>query len=202
MLGDFESPVAHELIQRDLDNRCQQIMNGVKHLHKLFLPSHLQVTNRKDREEIELQILSLLRELYCVSGGDLTSDRSKSNLGLIDLTPLDNLILYGLACGVQTPTAQQFGTCNPFGLQKASQGRGLLSRSQISTKFARQLSKMFRNGAQISIDPCQLLFQTWYRVVILKMLTNNEGSSTTSAERIWMLTSGRHSRVSVSDQLS
>jgi len=128
MLGDFESPVAHELIQRDLENWCRQIMNGVKHLHELSLPFHLQVTNRKDREGVELQILSLLRELYCVSGGDLARDRSKFNPGLTDLTPLNNLILYGLACGVQTPTAQQFGTCNPFGLQKA------LSRSRIFVK--------------------------------------------------------------------
>ncbi len=128
MLEDFESPVAHELIQRDLDNWCQQIMNGVKHLHELSLPSHLQVTNPKDREEIELQILSLLRELYCVSGGDLARDRSKFNPGLTDLTPLDNLILYGLAFGIQTPTAQQFGTCDPFELQKA------LSRSRMFVK--------------------------------------------------------------------
>jgi hypothetical protein len=33
-------------------------------------------------------------------------------------------------------------------------------------------------------------------------LTSNEGSSITSAERIWVSTSGRHSSVSVSDQLS
>ncbi len=100
-------------------------MNGVKHLHELSLPFHLQVTNRKNRQEIELQILFLLRELYCVSDGDLTRDRSNFSLGMTDLTPLNNLILYGLACGVQTPTAQQFGTCNSSELQKA------LSRSRI-----------------------------------------------------------------------
>lgn len=103
-------------------------MDGVKYLHELSLPSHLQVNNWKDREEIELHMLSLLRELYCVSGGDLACDRSKSNPDLTDLTPLNNLILYGLVCGVQTPTAQQFGTCNPFGLQKA------FSRSRILVK--------------------------------------------------------------------
>lgn len=92
------------------------------------LPSHLQVTNQKNREEIELQILSLLRELYCVSGGDLACDRSKFNPGLTDLTSLNNLIFYGLVCGVQMPTAQQFGTCDPFGLQK------VLSRSRIFVK--------------------------------------------------------------------
>ena len=103
-------------------------MNDVKHLHKRSLSSHLQVINRKDREEIELQILSLLRELYSVSGGDLARDRSKFNPGLTALTPLNNLILYGLACEVQTPTAQQFGACNRFGLQKA------LLRSRIFVK--------------------------------------------------------------------
>ncbi len=93
----------------------------------------------------------------------------------------------------------------PLDYKKPSQGRGFLSRSQISTKFARQLTKVFRNGAQTSVDSCQLLFQTWYEVVILSSgitLTNNEGSSITSAKRIWMSTSERHSSVSVSDQLS
>ena len=103
-------------------------MDDVEHLHKLFLFSHLQVINRKDREEIELHILFLLRELYCVSDGDLARDRSKSNSGLTDLTSLNNLILYGLACGVQTPIAQQFSTCNHSELQKA------LSRSRIFVK--------------------------------------------------------------------
>jgi len=129
MLRDFESSVAHELIQRDLEIWCQQIMNDVKHLHELSLSFHLQIINRKDREGVELQILSLLRELYCVSGGDLARDRSKFNLGLTDFTSLNNLILYDLACEVQTPIAQQFGTCNPFELQKA------LSRSRIFVKI-------------------------------------------------------------------
>ncbi len=64
---------------------------------------------------------------------------------------------------------------------------------------------MFRNEAQISVDSCQLLFQTWYEVVILFSeitLTNNEESFITSAEWIWMSTSERHSSVSISDQLS
>ncbi len=50
-----------------------------------------------------------------------------------------------------------------------------------------------------------MLFQTWYKVVILFseiMLINNEESFITSAEWIWMLTSERHSSVSISDQLS
>ncbi len=128
MLEDFESSIAHELIQRDLNNWCQQIMNDVKHLHELFLLSHLQVINRKNREEIELQILFLLRELYCVSDGDLTRDRSKFNSGLTDLTSLNNLIPYDLACEVQTPIAQQFGTCDLYELQK------VLSRSRIFVK--------------------------------------------------------------------
>lgn len=119
MLGDFEFSVAHELIQRDLDDWCQQIMDGVKYLHELSLPSHLQVNNWKDQEEIELHMLFLLRKLYCISGGNLACNQSKSNPGLTDLTPWNNLIFYGLVCGVQTLTAQQFGTCNPFGLQKA-----------------------------------------------------------------------------------
>lgn len=121
MLEDFKFFVAHELIQQDLDDWCQQIMDGVKYLHELSLPSHLQVSNRNNREEIELHMLSLLRKLYCVSGGDLAFDRSKSNPSLTNFTLLNNLILYGFVCGVQTPTAQQFGTCNPFGLQKTSQ---------------------------------------------------------------------------------
>ncbi len=82
---------------------------------------------------------------------------------------------------------------------------GFWSKSQVSTKFAWQLSKVFRTGAQISINPCQLLFQTWYGVVILFSgwtLTNNEGSSTTNAEQIWVLISGRHSGVLVNHQLS
>ncbi len=64
---------------------------------------------------------------------------------------------------------------------------------------------MFRNDAQISIDSCQLLFQTWYEVVILiseMTLTSNEESFITSAEWIWVSTSERHSSVSISDQLS
>lgn len=180
-------------------------MDGVKHLHELFLPSHLQANNRKDQEEIELHIFSLLRKLYCVPGGNLAFDQSKSNPGLTDLTPLDNLILYGFVCGVQTPSMQQFSTCNLLDYKKPSQDRGFWSRSLISTKFAWQLSKVFRTRAQISIDPCQLLFQTWYAVVILfsrSTLTNNKGSSTISAEQIWVSTSGRHSGVLVSGQLS
>ncbi len=89
--------------------------------------------------------------------------------------------------------------------KKLSQDREFLSRSQISIKFNRQLSKMFRNDAQISINSCQLLFQTWYEVVILfseMMLTSNEESFITSAEWIWVSTSERHSSVSISDQLS
>ncbi len=64
---------------------------------------------------------------------------------------------------------------------------------------------MFRNEAQISVDSCQLLFQTWYKVVILFSeitLTNNEESFITSTEWIWMSTSKRHSSVSINDQLS
>lgn len=80
MLGDFESRVAHELIQRDLDDWCQQIMDGIIHLHELSLPSHLQVNNRKDREEIELHMLSLLCKLYCVSGGDLACEQIQPRL--------------------------------------------------------------------------------------------------------------------------
>ncbi len=89
--------------------------------------------------------------------------------------------------------------------KKLSQDYEFLSRSQISIKFARQFTKMFRNEAQISVDFCQLLFQTWYEVVILFseiMLINNEESFITSAEWIWMSTSERHSSVSINDQLS
>jgi hypothetical protein len=119
-------------------------MNDVKHLHELFLLFHLQIINRKNREEVELQILSLLRELYCVSDGDLARDRSKFNSGLTDLTSLNNLILYDLACEVQTPTAQQFGTCNPFELQKA------LSRSRIFVKITdlNQIHSTTHKGVQ------------------------------------------------------
>lgn len=89
--------------------------------------------------------------------------------------------------------------------KKFFQDHEFLSRSQISIKFAQQLSKMFTNEAQISINSCQLLFQTWYEVVLLFSeitLTNNEESFNTSAERVWMLTSERHSNISISDQLS
>ncbi len=104
-------------------------MNDVKHLHELFLLSHLQIINRKNREEVELQIFSLLRELYCVSDDDLTCDWSKFNSDLTDFTSLNNLILYDLVCEVQTSIAQQFDTCNFFELQKA------LSRSRIFVKI-------------------------------------------------------------------
>ncbi len=119
-------------------------MNDVKHLHELFLLSHLQVINRKNREEVELQILSLLRELYCVSDDDLARDRSKFNSGLTDLTSLNNLILYDLACEVQTPIAQQFGTCNLFELQK------VLSRSRIFVKVTdlNQIRSTTHKGVQ------------------------------------------------------
>jgi len=104
-------------------------MNDVKHLHELFLLFHLQIINSKNREEIELQILFLLRELYCVSDDDLTCDRSKFNSGLTDLTSLNNLILYDLVFEIQTSIAQQFDTCDLFELQKA------LSRSRIFVKI-------------------------------------------------------------------
>ncbi len=93
----------------------------------------------------------------------------------------------------------------PLNYKKLSQDRECLSRSQISTKFARQLSNVFRNEAQISINSCQLLFQTWYEIVILfseMTLTSNEESFITSVERTWMSTTERHSSVSISDQLS
>ncbi len=104
-------------------------MNDVKHLHELFLLFHLQIINRKNQEEVELQILSLLRELYCVSDDDLTRDRSKFNSDLTDFTSLNNLIFYDLVCEVQTSIAQQFDTCNFFELQK------VLSRSRIFVKI-------------------------------------------------------------------
>ena len=120
LLGDFESSVTHELLQRDLNDWYHHIIYDRKQLHKLFLPSHLQKKSLR-----ELQILPLLRELYDFSGGTVASQQNRFNPCLTDLTPLDNLILYGLACGVRTSIAHHFETCDFTELQKA------LSRSRM-----------------------------------------------------------------------
>lgn len=122
LLGEFESSLAQELLHRDLNDWFRCIIDGVKQLQMLTLPHHLLFT---DRKEIELQILSLLREIFCVSGGTIANQQNRFNPGSTDLTPLDIMILYGLTCGVRTATPQQFGTSDLHGIHKA------LSRSRI-----------------------------------------------------------------------
>ena len=110
------SSLAQRLLHRDLDDWCRCILRRVVQLHTLPLPHHLPFT---DRCQIELQILSLLRELYCVSGGTIANQQNRFNPGSTDLTPLDNLILYGLIFAVQTASPRQFGTTDLCSLHKA-----------------------------------------------------------------------------------
>jgi hypothetical protein len=122
LLGEFESSLAQRLLYRDLDDWCRCILQCVGQLHMLPLPHHLPFT---DRCQIELQILSLLRELYCISGGTIANQQNRFNPGSTDLTPLDNLILYGLTCAAQTARPRQFGTADLCYLHKT------LSRSRL-----------------------------------------------------------------------
>lgn len=66
---------------------------------RLPIPSHIRF---KEREEIDLYILSLLYELLFVSGGQSTNLQQGINPNSTDLTPFDNLTLYGLTLGIQT----------------------------------------------------------------------------------------------------
>ena len=92
-------------------------------LLSLPLPNHLLHVSR---EEMELQVVSLLHELFIVSGGKvMTPNENTFNPDSTQLTPLDIMILYGFAFEVQTPTPQWFGTSDVSALQKA------LSRSRI-----------------------------------------------------------------------
>ncbi len=143
LLGDFKSSVADELLRRDLDVWYQHILIDRKRLHNLPLPSHLQGKSQED-----LQILPLLHELYNISGGT-TDQRDRFNPCLTDVTPLDNLILYGLACGVQTSIAHEFGTCDFAELQEA------LSRSRMfvqTTGFNRNRATTVTKVAEWSSD--------------------------------------------------
>ncbi len=127
LLGDFESSIAHGLLQRDFEAWRQHIIYGAQHLHRLPLPYHIPC---ESREELELQVLSLLYELLYSSGDNPVNRKKRFHKGLLDLTPLDNLILYGLSCGVRTPIPHRFGTFNPSRLHKA------FSRSRIFVKVA------------------------------------------------------------------
>jgi len=130
LLGEFDSSVACELLRRDFEDWYQHILDGTTRFLWRPLPGHLQ---HRNRQEIELQVVSLLHELLIVSGGEVTNpNKNRFNPGLTCLTPLDILILYGHAFEVQTPTPQQFGTSNLPALQRA------LSRSRIFVKVTDQ----------------------------------------------------------------
>ena len=122
LLGEFVSSRARRVLHRDLDDWCRCILRRVAQLHTLPLPHHLRFTNRR---QIELQILSLLRELFCISGGTIANQQNRFNPGSTDLTPLDNMILYGLTFAVETASPQPFGTSDHPSLHKA------LSRSRL-----------------------------------------------------------------------
>ena len=127
LLGDLDSPVARRLLQRDLRDWCQHVKDKKPHPHEL--PPQLQ-----NKTQEELQIGPLLCELYRFSSGQALNQQDKFNPCLTDLTPLDNLILYGLAHGVQAPIPLQFGACNPQELCKA------LFRSQMFVKAPHNVS--------------------------------------------------------------
>ena len=130
LLGEFDSSVAWKLLRRDCEDWYHHILHAITYLLQRPLPRHLL---QRSREEIVLQVVLLLLDLLTVSGGEVTNpNKNKFDPGSACLTPLDILILYGHAFGVQTPTPQQFGTSNLSALQKA------LSRSRIFVKVTDQ----------------------------------------------------------------
>lgn len=140
LLGDFESSIAHGLLQRDFDAWQQHIIDGVKNLHRLSLPYHISY---ESREEIEMQVVSLLYELLYSSGGNPVIPEKIFHERLMDFTPLDNLILYGLSCGVRTPIPRRFGTSDSSQLHRA------LLRSRIIIKVANDNHIHFRGNLQV-----------------------------------------------------
>lgn len=116
LLGEFESSIAHEVLKRDFDAWQKQIIDSVEHLHRSPLPHHIRYNSR---EEIEMQIVALLYELLYLSGNKSVKPMKRFQATLIDLTPLDILILYGICCGVRTPIPCRFGISDPSQLQKA-----------------------------------------------------------------------------------
>lgn len=124
LLGDFESSIAHEVLQRDMDAWRRTIIDCVANMHRLPIPHHITYQSRQD---IEIQVVSLLFDLLNTSGGR-SNPNERFREERMNLTPLDILILYGLSFGVRTPTPHRFGAFNPSQLQRA------LSRSRIFVK--------------------------------------------------------------------
>ena len=130
-LGELKSSVAWELLQRDYEDWYCHILDGSTRLFWRPLPSYILLSNT--REEIELEVGSLLHELLIISGAEVTNPyKNRFNPGLTNLTPLDTLILYGHAFEVETPNPRLFGTSDLPALQRA------LSRSRIFVKVTKQ----------------------------------------------------------------
>ena len=86
-------------------------MDKGSHQHELPLPPQLQ-----NKSQEELRIDPLLCEIYNFSDGQALNQQDRFNPGLTNLTPLDNLILFGL----QASIAHQFGACDSEELCKGS----------------------------------------------------------------------------------
>lgn len=115
LLREFKSSLAQRLLYRDLNDWCWCILQCVKQLHMLSLSHHLSFINRC---QIELQILSLLRELYCISDDIIANQQNRFNSDSTDLTSLNNLILYDLTCAAQTARSRQFNIADLCYLHK------------------------------------------------------------------------------------
>ena len=93
-----------------------------ENLHELLSMDQFSTIQQED---LELHIVSLLRGLLWFSGRNITNRRSDWNVGLATFTPLDNLLLYNFAFGIQVPHRKGLEILNP------SRFREALSRSRL-----------------------------------------------------------------------
>ena len=84
----------------NVDTWITKIAQNINDLHSLPLPYHIN----KERQRTRTQMLVLVHHLHQICGGS-------SQLRQLDLgyTPLENLMLYCLVCGVETSIPHQFG---------------------------------------------------------------------------------------------
>jgi hypothetical protein len=158
-LGGFDLFVAQELLQRDLDVWCRCIIYHISQLHKLPLPHHLDLP----QEQIQVQVLFLLRELHSVVSG-IRTYIPHWFIKSPTFTARDYIMLYGLLCGVRTATSQEFSTIDLRGLQDTILRSRLFLKLTDGKRIQRGYFNDFNKLGRYLVNSLPIIHSQWVRL--------------------------------------
>ena len=141
LVNDCISPSTLTALDRNYEDWSERIVRTLWNLHEL---PYDKLFPHMDLDDVGYHTIYLLQELIKLSGGTVAAPVDTT---AIDVTPTDNLVLYGFVFGIEAPCPMLFGSADTGDLQEAFIRLGIVR--EISASDIREWTSILKASLPI-----------------------------------------------------